>query len=270
MRLRGSLATLTSGGTERLAMITLRRTDLVEALQDLLQALDLSFVRFLLHLGVLEDIHDFLHLLQDMLKLEGDFPHLFNGLGHGTVPRRGGRLRRGRGLTGHLTLIPGITMLPMFPMLALVPMAPLFTRFPLGRRTEGLTALGPSQAPEDAQQSESLNFSAPHRRMRRMAPGPESPQNLRGLRPRSQIHPLHHIPRQRPALPPQGRKDQPRPYPEHQDQPTLLGRPEPLLEPGGGGDHHGVHDAATVVAGLGPRLRVNWLLVLELNLRESF
>ena len=146
VRLRGTLATLTGGRAERLAVITLRRTHLIEALQDLLQALDLSLVRFLLHLGVLEDVHDLLHLLKDVLELEGNFPHLFNRLGHGTVPRRGGRLWRGCRLAGNLTrltLVAGFAMLPVFPVFALVPMASLFTSFPLGRRAEGLASLGP-------------------------------------------------------------------------------------------------------------------------------
>ena len=74
-------------------MISLRRTHLIEPLQNVLQTLNLRLIRLLLDLSILENVHDLLHLLEDMLKFEGDFTDLFDGFRHDTMSWSGRGLR---------------------------------------------------------------------------------------------------------------------------------------------------------------------------------
>ena len=87
------MTTLPRRRAESLAMISLRRTHLIEPLQNVLQTLNLRLVRLLLDLSILENVHDLLHLLEDMLKFEGDFADLFDGFRHDTMSRSGRGLR---------------------------------------------------------------------------------------------------------------------------------------------------------------------------------
>ena len=58
---------------------------MIEPLQNVLQTLNLRLIRLLLDLSILENVHDLLHLLEDMLKFEGDFADFFDRFRHDTM-----------------------------------------------------------------------------------------------------------------------------------------------------------------------------------------